>query len=377
MPNPAFPPNSPPRSHYGPDAASTLAASADAPPTADDPLEVPAGQYDACVAALADRSGGAPAEAPGVTEAEAEARVVAGAYAYEQAANLARGGKIEALTFDPVSQRVGCRSPQGVTAAIRHAQTVWAEAYTAVDEEEDGPDGLLGGVLGTATSVAGAGVDAVSGAVGWVWGEAKGRTVKRLSQAVVGKNPAVLMFAAGPSVYRALVTGETSWRQATKDLFEAGSGAAGGAAGAAAGAAVGATSLFFIPVLGPLVGGAVGGLAGGLIGAGFGERGGELVADRFAPDDADALRPLAQEELAARAFAHALVPAEVEGLKIAAERVTTDKTLRLWFKLYDRTLDATGREPAAAAVRTAARELYEPLVEEVIAARPRVTMPVE
>ncbi|MFH5804599.1 hypothetical protein [Alienimonas sp. DA493] len=347
---------------YGPDAASTVAAAledGDAP-TADAPLEAPAGQREECVRKLAERADLSPEEA--------EARVREGAYAYEQAANLARGGKVEGLAYDPTTDRVVCRAPGGVTETIRRAQTVWAEAYTEAQDDESWGDGPLG----TAAALAERGASAVGGAIGWVWGEAKGRTTKRLARAAFGKNPAVLMFAAGPSVYRALVTGESSWRQATKDLFEAGAVTAGGAAGAATGAAVGATSLFFIPILGPLVGGAVGGLAGGWIGAGFGERGGQIIADNFAPDDADALRPLAQEELARLAYLHALVPAEVDRLKTAAEALTTEKLLRTWFKLYDRTLDESGRDPAAEAVRDAARKAYRPLLEEIVAARPVV-----
>ncbi|NNJ25884.1 hypothetical protein [Alienimonas chondri] len=356
-----------PRSFYGSDPETTVAAALDGdpPPSAEAPIEAPVGQRDDSVRQLAERTHTSPEDA--------EPLVAQGAYTHEQAANLARGGKIEALTYDAATGRVGCRSPKGVTAAIRHAQTVWAGAYAVADESEDTADSWAD-TLGSA--VVGAG-SAVGGAVGWAWGTAKGKAVKRLAQAVVGKNPAVLMFAAGPSVYRALVTGETSYRQATKDLFEAGAGAAGGAAGAAAGAAVGATVGSIVPIFGTFIGGAIGGLTGGLLGAGFGERGGELLSDSFAPDDADALRPLATDELAALAFAHALVPAEVERLKTAAETATTEETLRLWFKLYTGTESATGREPAMTAVRTAARELYEPLLQDIVADRPLVTMPVE
>ncbi|QDT15477.1 hypothetical protein [Alienimonas californiensis] len=358
------PASRPTPSFYGSDAASTVdAALEENAPSADAPLEAPAGQREDCVRLLAERTDASPEDA--------EARVVQGAYAYDQAANLAQGGKIEGLTFNYATKRVICRTPGGVTETIRRAQTVWAAAYTEAQDDDSWGDGPLG----TAASYAEKGASAVGGAIGWVWGEAKGRTTKRLARAAFGKNPAVLMFAAGPSVYRALVTGETSWRQATKDLFETGSGMAGGAAGAAAGAAVGAAALFWIPFVGPPVGGLIGGVTGGLIGAGWGERGGEIVADNFAPDDADALRPLAQDELARLAYAHALVPAEVDRLKTASEALTTDKLLRNWFKLYDRKLDAAGRDPAAAAVREVAREAYAPLLDEIVTARPTVSLP--
>ncbi|MEM9700972.1 MAG: hypothetical protein AAF907_00855 [Planctomycetota bacterium] len=275
------------------------------------------------------------------------------------------------MHFDAETDRVGCRSPGGITAALRHAQTVWAEAYEAAERQQQSGDGWTE-TLGNA--VAGAG-SAVGGAVGWVWGTAKGKAIKRLAQATVGKNPAVLMVAAGPSVYRALVTGETSWRQATKDLFEAGTGAAGGAAGAAAGAAMGATVGSVVPIFGTFIGGALGGLAGGLIGADFGERGGGLVADNFAPDDADALKPLANEELAALAFAHALVPAEVGRLKTAADAALTDEALRSWFKRYTQRQKDADHAAAVEAVRGAARSLFRPLLDEVVADRPLVTLP--
>jgi len=78
-----------------------------------------------------------------------------------------------------------CRSPAGVTETIRHAQTVWAEAYTEAQDDDEWGDGPLG----TAANLAEKGASAVGGAIGWVWGEAKGRTVKRLARAAVGKNP--------------------------------------------------------------------------------------------------------------------------------------------------------------------------------------------
>ena len=346
-------------STYGRTAADTVAAAAGVDPPV--PVEAPAGQYDACVELMKhdDRTADPP--------------VVAGAYTYEQAANLARGGKVEALTFDAGTGRVGCRSPKGVTEAVRHAQTVWAESYGDVEREADAED--WGGVVGSAV---GAGTSAVGSAVGWVWGQAKGRAVKRLARLALGKNPAALMVAAGPSVYRALVTGETSYRQATKDLFEAGTGAAGGAAGAAAGAAFGAAVGSIVPVFGTFVGGAVGGLTGGIMGATTAERGGELLADAFAPDDADALRPLADDELAALAFRHALVPAEVARLRDAAHAVTTERTLRRWFRLYNDAAGPDAADPAAGerAVRTAARDAYEPALREVLVDRPPVPLPV-
>ena len=343
------------RAPIGPTAEATVAAAFDGgpEPTPDRPLEAPSGQFEACVERLADR-----------VEGDAADRVAQGAYTYEQAANLARGGKVAALAFDANVDLVRCHSAAGVTGVIRHAQTVWSGAY---DEADDGTEGWPG-LLGTAAAVAGSTASAVGGAVGWIWGEAKGRAVKRMARAALGKNPATLMFAAGPSVYRALVTGEVSYRQATKDLFEAGTGAAGAAAGAAIGATVGSV----VPIVGTLIGG----VTGGLLGASYGRRGGEVVADSFAPDDADALEPLARDELAALAFAHALVPAEVERLRTAADSLLTDVKLREWFKLYDDTRESDGKDAAAEAVRSAAREVFEPIVSEITTDRPRVEMPV-
>ena len=342
------------RAPIGPTAGATVAAALDhePAPSPDRPLEAPAGQFEECVALFAERTG-----------EDAADRIAEGAYTHGQAANLARGGKVAALSYEADGELVRCSSPAGVTGVIRHAQSVWSRSY---EEADDGSEGWPG-LLGTAASVAGSTASAVGGAVGWVWGEAKGRAVKRMARSALGKNPATLMFAAGPSVYRAMITGEVSWRQASKDLFEAGSAAGGAAAGAAVGATVGSV----VPVFGTFVGG----VTGGLLGAGYGRQGGEIVADSFAPDDADALRPLAREEMAALAFAHAFVPAEVERLKTAAEAVMTDAELRGWFRLYDRTEDADGKEAAAEAVRSAARDRFGPLADGIIEDRPRVEPP--
>ena len=346
-------------SAYGPTAEDTVAAAFDAgrAPTAEAPLEAPADQHAECVRLVAER-----------TDGDGDALVASGAYHYRQAASLARGGKVAALRFDPHTGLVTCRSPAGITAAIRHAQTVWAEGGV----EED-----AGGLWGTVQSAAGAGAGAVGWAAGAVFGQVKGRAVKRAVRSLVGRNPAGLIVAAGPSVYRALVTGEVSWRQATKDLFEAGTTAAGAAGGAAVGAAMGATVGSIVPVFGTLIGGAAGGLAGGLLGGGFGERGGQIVADNFAPDDADALRPLLADELADLAFERALVPAEVGRLKAAAEELNDAKRLRKLFVIYSEAEEQGGPKAAQAAVRREARASYEPPCEAITGERVPVPLPAE
>ena len=347
-------------SAYGPTAADTVAAAfhVGRAPTADAPLEAPAGQYADCVRLVGERTG----EQAGPLVAE-------GAYQYRQAAALARGGKVAALAFDPATKLVACTSPAGMTAAIRHAQTVWAGGEVP-DEEED-----AGGWFGALRSAAGAGAGAVGWVAGKAWGTVRGKLIGRAARGAFGKNPAVLIVAAGPSVYRALVTGEVSYRQATKDLFEAGTTAAGAAGGAAVGAAIGATAGSIVPVFGTFLGGAAGGLAGGLLGGGFGERGGQLIADEFAPDDADALRPLLDDELADLAFEHALVPREVDRLKSAADAAADAQRLRKLFVIYREAEEADGPAAARKAVREAARETFAPLLEAITADRRAVAGP--
>ena len=351
-----MPADDPTPSIYGPTPAVTVAAAFDggSVPTAESPLEAPAEQYAECVKLVGERTGG-----------DGEPLVTEGAYEYRQAKALAVGGKVPALAFEPATGLVRCESPAGVTATIRRAQTVWAEGDGG--EPDDG-----GGVFGAVRGAAEAGAGAAGWLAGKVFGTVKGKVVKRAVQSVVGRNPAGLIVAAGPSVYRALVTGEVSYRQATKDLFEAGTTAAGAAGGAAVGAAMGATVGSIVPVFGTLLGGAAGGLAGGLWGGGVGERGGQIVADHFAPDDADALRPLLADELADLAFEHALVPSEVDRLRAAAEEVQDAAYLRKQFVTYR---DAEERGDAAAAQRTVRREARESfglLVKEITADRAMV-----
>ena len=335
---------------YGPTPAATVAAAFDAgrTPTADAPLEAPAEQYADCVKLVGERTGG-----------DGEPLVTEGAYEYRQAKALAEGGKVPALSVEPGTGLVRCESPDGVTATVRQAQTVWA----AGDGGE--PDEDAGGVFGAVRSAADAGAGAAGWVAGKVFGKVKGSLVKRAVRSVVGRNPAGLIVAAGPSVYRALVTGEVSYRQATKNLFEAGTTAAGAAGGAAVGAAMGATVGSIVPVFGTLIGGAAGGLAGGLWGGGVGERGGQIIADSFAPDDADALRPLLADELADLAFEHAMVPSEVDRLKTAAEAVGTGKFLRKQFVVYSEAEEQGDAAAARAAVRDGARAAFAPLVREI------------
>ena len=230
---------------YGPTAAATVAAAFDggSVPTAESPLEAPAEQYAECVALVAERTGG-----------DGEPLVTEGAYEYRQAKALAVGGKVPALRFEPDTELVRCEVPAGVTETVRQAQTVWAAGDGGEPEEESG------GVFGAVRAAADAGAGAAGWVAGKVFGKVKGSLVKRAVRGVVGRNPAGLIVAAGPSVYRALVTGEVSYRQATKNLFEAGTTAAGAAGGAAVGAAMGATVGSIVPVFGTLLGGAAGGL---------------------------------------------------------------------------------------------------------------------
>ena len=343
MPTPSF---------YGPTPAATVDAAFDGSrrPSAEAPLEAPAGQYDGCLEAVAERTGGGE---PPVTE---------GAYEYRQAKALAGGGKVAALSLEPDTGLVRCSAPGGVTAAVRHAQTVWAAPGAEVEPDD-------GGLFGAARDAAGAVGGAAGWAVGKVFGKMRGKVVKRAVRGVVGRNPAGLIVAAGPSVYRALVTGEVSYAQATKNLFEAGTTAAGAAGGAAVGAAMGATVGSIVPVFGTFLGGAAGGLAGGLLGGGFGERGGRLIADNFAPDDADALRPLLKEELADLAFEHALVPEEVDRLRTAADAATTEKFLRDLFKTYSTAEADRGRAAAVEAVRSRARAAFADPLNDILAGR--------
>ena len=340
---------------YGRTAADTVAAAFEhGPPSPDRPLEAPADQYDDVVRLVGQRTGG-----------DGAAVVAEGAYQYRQAAAVAGGGKVGGLSLDPATGRVRCDPPGGVTAALRRAQSVWAGGDVVKTEEG------RGGLFGAVRSAAGAG----AGAVGWLAGKVVGKVRGRALAAVLGRNPAALMFAAGPSVYRALVTGETSWRQATKDLFEAGAAAGGAAAGAAAGAAVGATVGSVVPVFGTFLGGAAGGLAGGFFGGDAGERGGQFLADRVAPDDADALRPLLADELADLAFEYALVPAEVDRLRLAAEEHTDDRALRRLYATAEEAKEDGGPAAAEKAVRGHARETFEPLCDAVVADRATVPPP--
>ena len=87
-------------------------------------LEVPADQYEACVAKM--RTKIADGKVPGVSNpADAESIIHKGRVTYRQARNIARAGTIDGLKYDAKTHAVGAGLACGVSFAINFAQLKW------------------------------------------------------------------------------------------------------------------------------------------------------------------------------------------------------------------------------------------------------------
>lgn len=355
-------------------------------------LEVPADQYEACVAKM--RTKIVDGKVPGITNpAEAEAIIQKGRVTYRQARNIARAGTIDGLKYDAKTHAVGAGLAFGVSFAIHYAQLKWNGVQTQAALKEAALGGLGTGTLaftaGIATSqvlrtrAAAIGVVAARDGVRSIQGTRAGKLlVEKIAAASLGRpvhgaaatnhvsklvrsnvvaSVVVTVVIATPDLYRATFSKSISWKQFGKNLTVNATGVAGGAGGWFGGAAAGAALGSVVPIVGTAVGGIAGGIIGSLTGGTLAAMGSRKALDRFVDDDAAGLFPLIQEQLSELASDYMLSEDEVTALIHYVKQTVRPAFLR---ELY-----ASKERPAFLAAA------FEPTCEELVKQRAHVALP--
>jgi len=364
-------------------------------------LEVPKDQYDACVALMRERI--VAGKVPGFHDpADAEKIVHRGTVTYKQARNIARSGNIDSLAFDAKSQAVTSSCVFAISFTISFANDYWrsqsiGDAAKTAAQKSFAASGtaLLTGVISAQllrTRVAAVGVVSIRNGVKVISGSAIGRAaVQRVATGSLGRavygaaavnhvskllrgNAVTATVAtvatAGPDFYRAAFDRSISWRQFSKNFTVSSAGIVAGSAGWLGGSAVGAAVGSIVPVVGT----AAGGIAGGILGAfGVGTAGSaaaKTMADRVLDDDSKALLAVMQDEVQALAFEYMLSECEIDTLSQRISVTVTPAWLRHIFKR------AKGMQDVSA-LRLCLREQLEPDFEVLADARPKVELPTE
>ncbi len=317
-------------------------------------LEVPADQYEACLAKM--RAKIADGKVPGISNpADAESIVQKGRVTYRQARNIARAGTIDGLKYDAKTHAVGAGLACGISFAINFAQLKWHGVNTGEALKDAALNGLGTGTMAFVSGIATSQVLRTrAAAIGRVMardgmrslhgtragkmviekiaagslgralhGGAAINYVAKLARSNVVTSVVVTAVMSTPDLYRATVSKGISWKQFSKNLAVNASGVAGGAGGWFAGVAVGAAAGSAVPILGTAVGGIAGGIIGSLTGGALAGFGSKKALDKFIDDDGKALLPLINEQLFELAWDYMLSQKEYEVfVDLAGEKLT-------------------------------------------------------
>jgi hypothetical protein len=364
-------------------------------------LEVPKDQYDACVELMRKRI--AAGKVPGFDNpSDAEKLIHKGTVTYKQAKNIARAGNIDSLVFDAKSQAVTSSYVLAISFTITFAHDYWHSRHVGDAAKTAANRSFLASGTALVTGVVSAqvlrsraaavgvatvrrGVKTVSrssigrgavqriasGSLGRaVYGAAAVNHVSKLLRTNAVAATVATVATAGPDFYKAALDRSISWKQFTKNLSVNGVGIAAGSAGWLSGSAIGAAVGSAIPIVGT----AAGGIAGGLLGAfGIGTAGSaaaKALADRVVDDDSQTMLRLMQDEVQSLAFEYMLSEPEIETLVKEVAVTVTPEWLRQIYK------EANGLEDDAT-TRRCLRDALRPNFDALTKARPKVTLPTE
>lgn len=355
-------------------------------------LEVPADQYEACLAQMREKI--VAGKVPGVSDPDKAADILKqGSVTYKQARNIARAGTVDGLVYDAKTQAVTGAFAFGLSFTIHFATCKW----NGQDTKEALYDASLA-ALGTGAITISSGILTSQilrtklAAIGTVFardlvrnlssGEFGRAVVTRIAHASLGKavyggaainhvaklarsnvvtSVVVTAVMTTPDAYRAIFAGSISWTQFSKNLAVNASGVAGGAGGWFAGAATGATLGSAVPGIGTAAGGIVGGIIGALGGGSLISWGTKKALDQFVDDDAKAMLDLVKERVPGIAFEFMLNDAECKALVDALSKRIGKGFLRDVYAAKDRPGFVDG--------------VLEAECQTIAAARPKVQAP--
>ncbi|MCW2279148.1 hypothetical protein [Heliophilum fasciatum] len=349
-------------------------------------IEVPSDKYDAAIQAMEERI--RKGQLPGISDPQKAKEIVRkGSFTYAQARNIARFGTVESLIYDGVNGIKVSGTAMGVSAIITYAHALWNGESPKVALEQACYSGMqvFGVTFFSSVITAQLGRTGVEAALrggtdflvkqmgpkaaSWIASGIKGGNIygaaamNHLSKLLRGNIVTGIVTTAVLSSVDVgrLVRGKISGAQAFKNISTTAAGVAGGTGGWMAGAAAGATVGSFIPIVGTAVGGLVGGLCGAFLGSSAASTVTKSVLDEFIEDDAKEMLHIFESCFAELAFDFLLSENEIELLSQQMQELDMAGELRNMYASDDR------RDYAVA--------LLEPMVIEVVKARPVIPLP--
>jgi hypothetical protein len=331
-------------------------------------LEVPSDQYEKAVMLMREKI--AAGKLSGVTNPEDATKIVKkGSVTYQQARNVARAGNIDSLRYDAKNNAVTSGYAFAIGFAVSFARAKWQGKSAGVALEEAVCLGLHSAgtsfVAGVVTSQllrtdpARVGTVVMRKGVKMIADTTLGKAaVNRIASASTGKSlcgvaatnhvskllrtnvitsVVTTVVVTSPDVYRAAISGNTSWAQVGKNLMVNGAGVAAGTAGWMGGAAIGASVGSVIPLVGTGIGAILGGIAGSLAAGSAGSYLGKKALDHLIEDDAQEMLNIIQDELPMLADEYVLSPEEFDTLLDHVRTACTIDFLRNMFASDSRT----------------------------------------
>lgn len=306
-------------------------------------LEVPKDQYEAAVKFMEKRI--SEGKVPGVTDpADASKMIRKGNVTYQQARNIARAGNIDSLKYDARNSAVICSAAFGFSFVIEYGSGVWrGESHVAALKNATlkgmqtaglafftsvGSSQLLrtqSARMGTIVVRSGlkqvAKTDLGRSAIQKiaeislgkaVYGSAAINHVSKLLRSNVITGAVTVTVLTLPDLYKATISGSSSWTQLGKNLIVNSTSVAASAGGWVGGALAGAALGSAVPVVGTAAGGVIGGVVGMVGGGVAGGMGAKKALDYFVEDDAVQMKAILEEELQGIASDYLFTQAEFD-----------------------------------------------------------------
>lgn len=350
-------------------------------------VEVPSDKYEDAVKAMAERIKNG--QVPGVTDpAKAREIIRKGNFTYEQAKNIAKAGTVESITFDAANGMIIAGYSFGISAALTFAVAVWkgedldsALKSAAAAGLKVGGTTFLTAVLASQlqkSALSGmfrASSDALVNMIGPkasqflvnalrsgknIYGAAAMKSASKLLRGnLVTMAASVVVLSAFDvaNIFRGRISGSQLFKNLTNTTATVAGGTAGWVGGASAGAALGSV----VPVIGTAVGGFIGGLVGSFVGGSAANSVSSAVLDEFIEDDAKEMMNIIESVFKDMADDYLISQAEAEEIVDELKEIIDGDTLK---DMY-----------AADYRRSFARELMEPIFEEVTARREKIILP--
>lgn len=313
-------------------------------------IEVPADKYEDAVRVMQKNIDGG--QIHGIKHAEEIIR--AGNVTYEQAKNLAKAGRINALIYDTAGEVKIVGYDGGISAAVIFATSIWNGKNFENALEDSVEMGLkMGGIALVNSQLVNLMklADVGKGGGGLYDTAAETFASKFFRGNVVTGIATTVVMSAGDIVR--IFRGRISAAQLFKNVVNTGAGVAGGIGGAIYGAAAGSVV--------PIVGTAIGGFVGGFIGGTAASKISHTVTDKFIEDDSKAMVQILEDEFKGVAVDYLL---------------NEDETKKVVKKLSKKLDGDKIRDMYASSNRNEfARNLLESFTEDVVKSRKKIYLP--